>query len=83
MEQYLAIGPIIVSTRKSDVHDKTVPNKSKEETFPFGLLAGGLAFLTIILLTAIVVILCKRRETLKPNGAVATILLRDYESGDG
>ena len=23
MEQYLAIGPIIVSTRKSDVHDKT------------------------------------------------------------
>lgn len=60
-----------------------MPRKPKEETFPFGLLAGGLAFLTIILLTAIVVIICKRRERPKPNGAAATILVRDSESGDG
>ena len=60
-----------------------MPSKPKEETFPFGLLAGGLAFLTIILLTAIVVIICKRRKTPKPNGAAETILVRDSESGDG
>ena len=81
---FLIILPVrILSQHPLPYSFHTVPNKPKEETFPFGLLTGGLSFLTIILLTAIVVIICKRRQTPEPNGAAATILVRDSESGYG